>query len=124
MKEPTDIDQLKKNCNVDGLIRILRFNKDPIVRKTVIDALVDIGEPATLPLIDLFRENNDDISGFVADALKRMSDLRSERQLIITLRDNTKGDPLFTVTGLAAIGGKESVNPLNQIHQCFFQIRN
>ena len=112
MKEPTNVDQLKKNCDIDGLIKILRFNKDPVVRNTVIDALVEIGEPATVPLVDLLRENNDDISGFVADAVKRLSDLRSEKQLIITLKNNTTGDPLFAVTGLAAIGGTESVNPL------------
>jgi hypothetical protein len=44
MKEPTNVDQLKKNCDIDGLIKILRFNKDPVVRNTVIDTLVELGE--------------------------------------------------------------------------------
>lgn len=49
---PPDIDTLKANGDIKGLIKALNYQKDPSVCRNAISALSQIGKPAVKPLID------------------------------------------------------------------------
>ncbi len=69
---PPNVDQLKANQNVKGLIRALGYKKDAGVRRAAAAALVAIGAPAVAPLILTLDSGNEWVNQGAADALVRI----------------------------------------------------
>jgi PAS domain S-box-containing protein len=67
-----DVEKLKKNRDVEGLIQALESN-DGDVLELSIKALVEIGEPATEPLFHAVADNDNNIRRGAAEALGRIS---------------------------------------------------
>jgi len=108
---PPDIEELKSNQDVEGLIKALGYkSEDYLIPNNAAFALVEIGEPAVEPLIDALKNENIDIRQRAAFALGNIGDKRAVEPLIEALNDELVRSN--AATALGKIGDARAVEPL------------
>ena len=86
MFEP-NVDELKAERNVEGLIKALKRDEWLNVRKGAIEALGKIGEPATEPLIGALKDESRDVRLTAAWALGYIGDEEAVKPLVHAQKD-------------------------------------
>ena len=107
-----DVEKLTRQCDVEGLINALGYQKDATVRKDAAYSLGKIGDPSAVePLCAALSDFDEHVRGFAARALKNIHDPRAVGPLITAL---TGPDPNLRRRASEALGkiGAPSVEPL------------
>ncbi|MFC2173334.1 HEAT repeat domain-containing protein [Acidobacteriota bacterium] len=109
-----DIEQLKAQKNVKGLVKILK-SQDRSERKSAVSALGEIGDTGAVePLIDLLRAD-ETLRNEAAFALGRIRDGRAVEPLIETMKIAMKADQKqcgIILDALGEIGDPRAVQPV------------
>ena len=80
---PPDIEELKSNQDVKGLIKALGYkSEDYLIPNNAAFALVEIGEPAVEPLIEALKNENSQVRNIAVDSLIKIGDTRAIEPLI------------------------------------------
>lgn len=121
---PPDVEKLKAKRNVNGLVKALRYMKDPTIRQAAAQALIDIGEgskalDASLalsklgdarsfePLIVLLNDQDYEYGRWKsARALGELKDQRAIQPLIVALTDKYKSVRSHAAGSLKQLGWK------------------
>jgi len=108
-----DVNKLKMNNDIDGLITALRYKKDYFVRKTAADALGQIGNTrAVESLINTLNDEDYRVQHAAAFALGKIGDVRAIDPLITTLSDKDENMRISAADALGQIGDNRAVDPL------------
>ena len=112
---PPDIEELKSNQDVKGLIKALGYkSEDYLIPNNAAFALVEIGEPAVEPLIEALKNENSQVRGRAAFALGGIGDIRAVEPLIEALND-TSIIRSNAAAALGKIGDARAVEPLIKV---------
>ncbi|MGC9517524.1 MAG: HEAT repeat domain-containing protein [Methanomicrobiales archaeon] len=115
-----DIEKLKKEKNIDGLVKALK-NEDFIIRKEAARALKYVGdENSVQPLIETLNYEDwqsgyiilDAVREYAAEALGRIGDKKAVDPLINALNDRDAEVRWKSAWSLGRIGDKKAVKPL------------
>ncbi len=110
---PPDVEKLKANRNVKGLVKTLAYEKDAIVRRKAAKALGQIGDVrAADPLIVALKDNDYSVRKTAVDALVMLGDARAVEPLIAALKDKSTSVRLAIIESLGKIGDVRAVEPL------------
>ncbi len=109
-----NIETLKKNRDIDGLIKALRYyQKDYKVRMSAVYALEEIGDiRAFEPLVDTLKDSNEEVRRRVMYALARIGGTRAVEPLAAALDDSDGIVRRFAIQALAEIGNTRAVELL------------
>lgn len=80
-----DIEELKSNQDVEGLINAMGYESDSKIHLDALHALINIGEPAVEPLIKALKDVNNEIRVGAASSLGWIGDARAIEPLIEVL---------------------------------------
>ncbi|MHB8958933.1 MAG: HEAT repeat domain-containing protein [Candidatus Limnocylindrales bacterium] len=108
---PPDIDRLKADNDVPGLIKALRYQKDALVPQNAARALGEIGDPtAVAPLVASLTDRDGMVRQAAARSLGKIGDARAVEPLIAALRDGWVRSE--AVESLGQIGHPAAVGPV------------
>jgi HEAT repeat protein len=109
-----DVEKLERKKDIEGLLRALRYQKDPDVCRKAAWALGDIGDPQTVePLIAALKDPHDYLRENAAYILGRIKDPIAVESLIITLSDSSSDVRKNAVMALGNIRDPKAVGPLS-----------
>lgn len=110
---PPDIEKLKANRDVQGLIKALGYEKDATVRVEAVRALGKIRDSrAVEPLINALRDSDVNVCKEVIEALGILRDARAVEPLIGELKDSNEFRCRLATVALGKIGDPRAVKPL------------
>jgi hypothetical protein len=96
--------------DVKSLIKQLK-NESSQARSEVINALVEIGEPAVKPLISALKDKDSNVKNGAAEALGRIGDIRAVNPLI----DALNKDPDVRFSAILALGQIKDAKAVNTL---------
>lgn len=109
-----NVEKLKANRDIEGLIEALEYTNDELVRVDAAEALMEIGDVrAVKPLIMALNDENDDVVAFSAQALGKVGDKRAVEPLI-ELFDIARGGGVrdWIIVAFGQIGDDRAVDLL------------
>jgi HEAT repeat protein len=100
--------------------------RDDYIANFAIHAIMGIGEPALLPLIDALKDTDSGVRSWVVIALSALSDRRTVEPLIDILKDEDTSVRQFAAEALGKIGDERSIPALRwlQQHDSYIQVKN
>ena len=109
---PPNVEKMKTNGDIKGLIKALGYRKDVDVRKAAADALERIADPrAVEPFIAALKDSELYVRRKAADALWKIGDARAVEPLIAALKDGDVILCLKAAEALGKIGDARAVEP-------------
>ncbi len=119
MEIPADVDKLRANQDIEGLIKVLDNPGDPLVYDTVLirnrafHRLMDIGPPAVEPLIAALEHKNFTVRIYAVRILGNIDDPRVVEPLIRVLKNEVEPNGRAeAANSLGKIKDERSVEPL------------
>ncbi|MEN6516831.1 MAG: HEAT repeat domain-containing protein [Methanospirillum sp.] len=106
-----NIDKLRINRDIDGLLKTLGNRKDAEVPDRAAGALITIGRPAVDPLIAALTGSDLQVRRAAARVLGEIGDPHAIEPLLHALKDSRANVRAAAVSGLVKIGGP-AVDPL------------
>ncbi|MGH0034343.1 MAG: HEAT repeat domain-containing protein [Myxococcota bacterium] len=100
---------------LDALIEALADGENPGRRNSAVEALVDIGEPAVVALVDTLDSPDVDVRKFAVDALAGVGSRSALEALLGTLSDPDPNVRAAAADALGMIGGDESARSLKAL---------
>jgi len=108
----SDVEEMKKQGNVEGLVRVLKQTRNVEVRNAAEEALLKIGEPAVEPLIRVLEHERWGVRRAAAYVLGYIGDGRAVEPLIKALKDEDEDVRYSAACALGEIGDRRAVEPL------------
>jgi HEAT repeat protein len=113
---PPNVEKLKVERDVKGLIKALRYVKDEKVRLAAAGALGDIGDARALdPLVAVLQDPDPLVRAVAASALGRIGDARALDPLVAVLQDPDPSVRQAAVHALGKMGDARAVKPLTKV---------
>jgi HEAT repeat protein len=109
---PPDPEKLLAKGDVDGLVKLLGYQKDWEVRRSAALALGRMGTPGIDRLIIALADPEPGVRCLCAEALGRAADGRAVEPLILALGDPSEHVRQAAATALGAIGDPRAIEPL------------
>jgi HEAT repeat protein len=110
---PPDVDKLKANGDVSGLINALEYQKDRVVRIHAAEELGEIADTrAVEPLITALKDPEFEVRKNAAEALGKMG-TPAVKPLIAVLKSRDDGVRYNVVRALGEIGDPSAIDSLN-----------
>jgi len=111
---PPDVDKLKRERDVSGLISALGYKKDYWVRAGAAGSLGFLRDPRAIePLLGVLADESDKVREYAADALGEFGDKRAAVPLCNLAKSNQPMNVLLAVCrSLGRIGGESSLEGL------------
>jgi HEAT repeat protein len=106
-----NVEKMKANDDVKGLIKALKKSDDIRVAGTVEDALEDIGHRTTEPFIEALINKDAGVRSGAAWILGNIKDARAQEPLIEALKDKDKDVRWLAVVALGDIGDERAIGP-------------
>ena len=114
-KSGPDIEKMKREGDVNGLINALEYTEDEGIQTSATDALGNMGDRAIGPLCTALGHSSSEIRYYAAEALGIIRDPRSVAPLIGILHDPDDDVRCSAVEALGKIGDPRAVEPLLQM---------
>jgi hypothetical protein len=110
---PPNIQKMKENCDIKGLIGALSNRPTDQIQKEVTNALIEIGTPAVDPLIVILNTKTDLLRDVAVITLGEIGDLKAVEPLISLLMSDAKvPDRCIAARSLGKIGDERSIGAL------------
>src|SRR5207249_3256122 len=109
---PPNVEELEAKRDVQGLIKVLGYQKRYNVRQAAIEALGKIGIPAVESLIAALRKQEIDVRQAAAEALGQIGGVHAVEPLIAAFKDDSQQVRKAAAEALGKIGDSRAVEPL------------
>ena len=110
-----NVQELKSQGDVDGLIEALKFQEDPNIRLAAASALGRIGDSRAVNPLIVALDDQHRVREIVALALGEIGDSRAVDPLITSLGDENWGVRSSAAKALGKIGDDRAVQPLTNL---------
>ena len=110
-----NIEKMRAENNVTGLLKVLNRSNDLRVIGAVEDALEDIGHRSTQPFIEALKDKDAYVRSGAAWILGNVKDASTVDPLIEALKDEDENVRWLAVTALGDIGDERAINPMSMV---------